>query len=169
MAQFNIPIANTLEILKSCTKPWIWDVIIVKGTLVGQLVESGISPLETIFNSDVIYEGPSHNMNSGLVDSIHYVTNAAFSPGDADHTLLYNLCKFGWWWLTMSVSVTWRLQPRAVLVCPITCMPFYLFICYINVWSVPSTNMNNSLSKMMCLWQRSLPVLMRIKPALQFS
>ena len=49
-----------------------------------QLVENGISPLETIFNSDVIYEGPSHNMNPGLVDSIRYVTNAAFSPGDAD-------------------------------------------------------------------------------------
>ena len=70
--------------------------IIVKGTLVGQLVESGICQSETIFNSDVIYEGPSHNMNPGLVDSICYVTNAAFSPGDADHTLLYNLCKFGW-------------------------------------------------------------------------
>ena len=70
--------------------------IIVKGTLVGQLVKNGISPLETIFNSDVIYEGPSHNMNPGLVDSIRYVTNAAFSPGDADHTLLYNLCKCGW-------------------------------------------------------------------------
>ena len=70
--------------------------IIVKGPLVGQLVESGISPLETIFNSDVIYEGPSHNMNPGLADSIRYVTNAAFSPGNADHTLLYNLCKFGW-------------------------------------------------------------------------
>ena len=27
-------------------------------------------------------------MNPGLVDSIRYVTNAAFSPGDADHTLL---------------------------------------------------------------------------------
>ena len=29
--------------------------IIVKGTLVCQLVEDGISPLETIFNSDAIY------------------------------------------------------------------------------------------------------------------
>ena len=70
--------------------------IIVKGTLVSQLVGDGISPLETILNSDVTYEGPSHDMNLGLVDSICYVTNAAFSPGDADHTLLYNLCKFGW-------------------------------------------------------------------------
>ena len=70
--------------------------IIVKGTLVGQLVECGISPLETIFNSDVIYEGPSHNMNPGLLDSIPYVINAAFSPGDATHTVLYKLCKFGW-------------------------------------------------------------------------
>ena len=46
---------------------------------------------------------------------------------------------------------------------------FLFFICDINVLSVPSTNMNNSLFKM-CRWQRSLPVLMRIKPlALQFS
>ena len=59
--------------------------IIAKGTLIGQLVEKGISPLETIFN-----EGPSHNMNPGLVDSFRYVTNAVFSPGDADHTLPYN-------------------------------------------------------------------------------
>ena len=58
--------------------------IIVKCTLVDQLVENGFSPLETIFNSDVIFNGPSHNMNPGLVDSIRYVTNAAFSPGDAD-------------------------------------------------------------------------------------
>ena len=75
---------------------YIAKCIIVKGILIGQLVKSGISPLETFFNSDVIYEGPSLNMNPGLVDSIRYVTNAAFSPGDADHTLLYNLCKFGW-------------------------------------------------------------------------
>ena len=48
--------------------------IIVKGTLLGQLVENGISLLGTIFNPDVIYEGPSHNMNPGVVDSIRYVT-----------------------------------------------------------------------------------------------
>ena len=69
--------------------------IIVKGSLVSQIVENGISLLEIIFNSDVIYEGPSHNMNPGLVDSIRYVINASFSLGDADHTLLYNLCKLG--------------------------------------------------------------------------
>ena len=69
--------------------------IIVKAILVGQLMGNWISPLETFFNSDVIYEGPSDNINPGLVDSIRYVTKAAFSPGDADHTLLYNLCKFG--------------------------------------------------------------------------
>ena len=78
--------------------------IIVEGTLVGQLVESGISPLETIFNSDVIYEGPSHNINAGLVDSIRYVTNAAFSPGDADHTLPYNLWKI-WMIMTNDISL----------------------------------------------------------------
>ena len=50
----------------------------------------------------------------------------------------------------------------------VTCMPFYLwhlFICDINVISMPSTDMNNSLFKRMCRWQRSLPVLMRIKPS----
>ena len=33
--------------------------IIVKGTLVGQLVETWISPLVTIVNSDINYEGPT--------------------------------------------------------------------------------------------------------------
>ena len=69
--------------------------IIFKGTLIRQLVKNAISSLETIFNSDVTYEGPSHNMNPGLVDFIRHVTNAAFFRGDAGHTLLYNLCKFG--------------------------------------------------------------------------
>ena len=34
-------------------------------------------------------------MNPGLVHSIRYVTNAGFSPVDADHALLYNLCECG--------------------------------------------------------------------------
>ena len=75
---------------------YIAKYIIVKGSLVRQLVENGISLLEIILNSDVIYDGPSHDMNPGLVESIRYVTNAAFSLGDADHTFLYNLCRLGW-------------------------------------------------------------------------
>ena len=98
--------------------------IIVKGTLVGQLAESGISPLEAIFNSNLPYEGPSHDMNPGLVDSIRYVTNAAFYPGDADHTLLYNLCKFGWNSLLIPVSIIWSLE-RCLSV--LSCVRLFIF------------------------------------------
>ena len=65
-----------------------------RGTLVGQLVESGISPLNAAFNHVKTNEVPDSNINYGLVDSIRYVTSSAFYPGDTSHTLLYNLCKF---------------------------------------------------------------------------
>ena len=89
--------------------------------------ESGISPLEAIFNSNLPYEGPSHDMNPGLEDSIRYVTNAAFYPGDADHTLLDSLCKFGWNSLLIPVSIIWSLEWCLSVLSCVRLFIFYLW------------------------------------------
>ena len=67
---------------------------VAKGILpeVGRSVASGISPLKIIFNLDQIYDGPSHKTNHDLVDTTGHVTDATFSPGNTDHTLLYQRC-----------------------------------------------------------------------------
>ena len=71
--------------------------IATRGTLIGQLVESGHAPLTTAFDSAY---NDAHGRNefstdikSGLIDSLKYVVDNVVRLGDAKHTLLYNLCK----------------------------------------------------------------------------
>ena len=71
--------------------------IATRGTLIGQLVENGHAPLTTAFDSAY---NDAHGRNefstdikSGLIDSLKYVVDNVVRPGDANHTLLYKLCK----------------------------------------------------------------------------
>ena len=70
---------------------------VTRGTLVGQLTESGHAPLTTAFdsafNNDHRRNEISNDINDGLIDSLRYVVDKVVRPGDANHTLLYNLCK----------------------------------------------------------------------------
>ena len=71
--------------------------IATRGTFIGQLVESSHAPLTTAFDSA---SNEAHGRNefstdikSGRIDSLEYVVDDVVRPGDANHTLLYNLCK----------------------------------------------------------------------------
>ena len=70
--------------------------IAIRDTLIGQLVESGHTPLTTAFDSasnDAHGRNEfSNDIKSGLIDSLKCVVHNVVRPGDANHTLLYNLC-----------------------------------------------------------------------------
>ena len=68
-----------------------------RGTLIDQLVEIDYAPLTTAFDSA---SNDAHGRNefstdikSGLTDFLKYVVDNVVRPGDANQTLLYNLCK----------------------------------------------------------------------------
>ena len=71
--------------------------IAARGTLIGQLVENGHAPLTTAFDyasNDANGRNEfSTGIKSGLIDFLKYVVDGVVRPGDANHTLLYNLCK----------------------------------------------------------------------------
>ena len=67
--------------------------IATRGTLIGQLVENGHAPLTTAFDSAYGRNEFSTDIKGGLIDSLKYVVDNVVRPGDANHTLLYNLCK----------------------------------------------------------------------------
>ena len=66
--------------------------VILHKTLVGHIIEQGISPIGVAF-SNKKYVLPNHTVENGVVDSIKLTLTQHVKPGNYAHNMLYNLTK----------------------------------------------------------------------------
>ena len=67
--------------------------IVPKNTLVGHVIELGLSPIKIAFSNDKIKLDSLSRCTDGLSDSISHVLKQHIRPGDENHILLQGLTR----------------------------------------------------------------------------